>query len=131
MSIQVNKIEKKIRLSKLDIIRYQITYEYVFLKKEHLNSFDINLLSLLSLYGPIELGKCCSKATKALYDIKEVEDYVNKSQNVRNRLGKLKSRGLIIKTKDNLLQLQEGITIHTKGNILLNYNYLSLEDDKT
>lgn len=129
MSINVTKIDKKHRLNKFDIVKYQIITEFIFLKKEHLTAFDIDVLTLIALWNGIELSKFCKKATKFLHTIEKVEDFANKSQNIRNRVTKLQKRGLVTKINSNI-SIVDGITIYTDKSLLLNYSMLSIETTK-
>lgn len=128
--MKVNKIDKKVLLPFKELLRYQIVYDLVFVKKESVIPFDIELLTLLSFCGEIELGKFCTQATKELYEIQELEDFANKSQNIRNRINKLVKRNLIMKSMGNkkFIRLNDNITVHRESNLLLNYNFLGIEN---
>lgn len=133
--MQVNRVQKKIRLNAYDLVKYQIITELIFFKKEHLIASDIELLTLLTLWGPIELGKFCNAAAKQIYDINAMEEFAIRSQNIRNRISKLQSRGFVVKSeskkdKRKLIQLNPVFDIHKNGNVLLNYNFLSVETSK-
>lgn len=127
--MQVYKVEKKMRLSKQDAIKYQILTEVVFLKNEILIESDINILVLLAAWGPIELSTFCNEAAKKLYVIEKMEEFSVKSQNVRNRISKLQKRGIVTKNKEQskLIEVDPELNIFTKGNILINYNFLAAE----
>ena len=130
--MKVNKITKKLRLSKYDIIKYQIMTECIFFKKENIIPSDIEILTLLSMWGDMELGKFCNAAAKHLYVIKEPEEFSIRSQNVRNRVSKLISRSFIIKSGDNkkTIVINPEFGINVTGDILLDYNFIALETSK-
>ena len=133
--MQVNRVQKKIRLNAYDLVKYQIITELIFFKKEHLIASDIELLTLLALWGPMELGKFCNAAAKKIYDINAMEEFAIRSQNIRNRISKLQSREFVVKTenkkdKRKLIQVNPALDIHKSGNVLLNYNFLSVETTK-
>mgnify|MGYP007125366076 FL=1 len=55
-----------------------------------------------------------------------------RSQNVRNRIVKLEKRNIVVKSKTGrkVIGLNPDIDVHSKGNILLDYNYLAIESNK-
>lgn len=130
--MEVNKIHKKLRVSSYDIVKYQLITELIFFRNEHMIQSDIELLTLLVLWGPIDLGAFCSKASKELYKDALPEEFSIRSQNVRNRLVKLEKRGMITKTKigKKVIHINPVLNIHGKGNILLDYNLLAIESVK-
>lgn len=131
--MEVNRVQKKIRVSSYDVVKYQIITELIFFKKEHLIPTDIELLTLLALWGPIELGKFCNAAAKKLYTNIEMEEFSVRAQNVRNRMAKLEKRGIVQKINNGKRQIQinTSLDIYGKGNILLDYNILAVESPKT
>jgi len=130
--MEVNRVQKKIRVSSYELVKYQIITELIFFKKEHLIPSDIELLTLLALWGPIELGKFCNAAAKRLYKNIEMEEFSVRAQNVRNRMAKLEKRGIVQKMNNGKRQIQvnPALNIYGKGNVLLDYNFLALESNK-
>ena len=130
--MEVNRVQKKIRVSSYDVVKYQIITELIFFKKEHLIPSDIELLTLLALWGPIELGKFCNAAAKKLYKNIEMEEFSVRAQNVRNRMAKLEKRSIIEKINNGKRQIQisTSLNIYGKGNVLLDYNILAVESTK-
>jgi hypothetical protein len=131
-TMEVNRVQKKIRVSSYDVVKYQIITELIFFKKEHLIPSDIELLTLLALWGPIELGKFCNAAAKKLYKNIEMEEFSVRAQNVRNRMAKLEKRSIIEKINNGKRQIQisRSLNIYGKGNVLLDYNILAVESTK-
>ena len=131
-TMEVNRVQKKIRVSSYDVVKYQIITELIFFKKEHLIPSDIELLTLLALWGPIELGKFCNAAAKKLYKNIEMEEFSVRAQNVRNRMAKLEKRSIIEKINNGKRQIQisTSLNIYGKGNVLLDYNILAVESIK-
>ncbi len=129
--MEVNRVQKKLRLSKHDAVKYQLITELIFLKKEHIIPSDIELLSLLALWGPMELGKFCNSAVKILHPNIEAEDFAVKAQNIRNKMSKLEKRNIIVKTKSGKkhIALSQDIPVFSKGDILIDYNVLAVESD--
>ena len=130
--MEVNRIQKKIRVSAYDSVKYQIMTELMFFKKEHLIPSDMELLTLLALWGPMELGAFCTTAAKRIYPDIKPEEIAVRSQNVRNRIVKLEKRLLVEKSKSGkkMIQLADNIAVESKGNVLLDYNFLSVETSK-
>lgn len=127
--MEVNKINKKLRISIEDSIQYQLITEIIFLKKENLIASDLKLLTLLVLWGPLELVVFCNKAAKNIYVDMLPEEISVRSQNIRNRVVKLEKRGLIERVNKKQIQFPSVFNIVSKGNILLDYNFLSVESN--
>lgn len=130
--MEVNKVQKKIRVTPYELVKYQVITSLIFFRKEHLIPSDIEILSMLALWGPVELSKFCNAAAKVLYGPMEPEEFSVRAQNVRNRVSKLEKRKIVVKSRDNkkLIMITPSIDIHRKGNILLDYNLLALESSK-
>lgn len=127
--MEVNKINKKLRISIEDSIQYQLITEIIFLKKENLIASDLKLLTLLVQWGPLELVVFCNKAAKNIYIDMLPEEISVRSQNIRNRVVKLEKRGLIERVNKKQIQFPSVFNIVSKGNILLDYNFISLESN--
>lgn len=130
--MEVKKINKRLRLSTQDIIKYQLLTEVSFFKKEYLIPSDLEILTLLVMWGPIDLGGFCAAAAKVIYAESLPEELSTRSQNIRNRIVKLEKRNIIVKSKTGrkVIALNPDIDVHSKGNILLDYNYLAIETSK-
>lgn len=116
----VNQVEKRVKLPKWDIVKYQIL-THCFLNKITVSESDLNCLTLLSLNQPIELSHFC-------VDVSTDEDWIFKTpQTVRNSLNKAEKNGLIIKNPNNKKEilLNPDLKICTEGTVLLNYKFLS------
>jgi len=130
--MEVQKVTKKIRITTSDAIKYQLITEIMFFKNEHLIPGDLEILRLLVMWGPIELVDFCTAAAKELYSDAAPEKLSLRSQNIRNRIVKLEKRNIIVKTSASrkTIDIAPEINIFSKGNILLDYNYLSVEPSK-
>lgn len=128
MSQEVKKIDKKYRLSLYDSVRYQLLTELIFFRKEQITLNDIDLLALLSLYKNVELNKFCIIATNYFYPNVPSHQYATKSQSIRNRLNKLQKQKII--TRDNQRIALSNITVSIDKNMLLTYNFLTINDTK-
>jgi DNA-binding MarR family transcriptional regulator len=130
--MEVSKIEKKYRLTHYDLVKYQVITEFVFFKKESLIDTDIDLLTLLAMDGPVELTKFCNEVVKKTFPDTIAEEFAVKSQNVRNKLGKLEKRGLIEKSDSykKIIQIAISVPVIKTGNVLLDYKFLAVETSK-
>ena len=126
--MQVHKVEKKLRLTKKDAVKYQLLTELVFLRKEQVIPSDMDILTLLAMWGPLELSKFCNEAAKELYVIEKMEDFSIRAQNVRNRMSKLQKRGFVVKDPEDkkVVKLASDIPVESTGNVLLDYKFLGL-----
>lgn len=130
MKIEVNKLNKKIRMTLYDAVKYQIITEIMFLKKENIIPSDIEILTLLGLWGPVNLSSFCFKAATYLYPGLQPEEYAIRSQNVRNRIVKLQKRNIVVKNDKKAIALNPDFKVVGKGNVLIDYNFLALEPSK-
>lgn len=127
--MQVKKITKKLRVSHYDVVRCQLINELSFLRKEYLIPSDMEFLTLLTLWGPMELRVFCEQAAMHVDpEIREI-DLAKRAQNVRNRMVKLERRGLVVKHRKGkkIISLSPDIDVVIDKNIYLDYNYLSID----
>jgi hypothetical protein len=126
--MQVKKITKKLRVSHYDAVRCQLITELSFLRKEYLIPSDMEFLTLLTLWGPIELRVFCEEAAKHMDPEMREIDLAKRAQNVRNRMVKLERRGLVVKHRKGkkIIMLSPQIDIVTDKDIYLDYNYVHI-----
>ncbi len=127
--MEARKVEKKYRLSKHELVKYQVITEFVFFKKENLIPSDIELLTLLGLWGPMELSRFCNTAAKRLHPNAEPEEFSSRAQNARNRMAKLIKRNVVVKSEKTKKITIGSSTIEREGIILLDYKFLALESN--
>jgi hypothetical protein len=116
----VNQVQKKVRMPKWDIVKFQIV-TYCFLNRITINESDLNCLTLLSFNQPIQLTDFC-------YDASSEEGWIFKSpQTVRNAINKAEKQNLVVKDSENKKQimLNPNIKIQTEGTILLDFKFLA------
>ena len=115
----VNQVQKRVRMSKWDIVKFQII-THCYLKKIAMSNADLDCLTLLSLNSPIELTDFC-------YDASEDHGVFKSSQTVRNSLNKAEKNGLVIKNPSNkkIISINNSLQIQTEGNVLLDYKFLA------
>ena len=120
----VNQVQKRVRMPKWDIVKFQIL-THCYINRISMSESDLNCLTLLSFNEPIELTHFC-------YDASSEEDWIFKSpQTVRNCVNKAEKNGLVIKDSGNKKQilLNPILKIQTEGTILLDYKFLG-DDSK-
>jgi|TARA_R110000822_G_scaffold207328_1_gene343468 hypothetical protein len=122
----VNQVQKRVRMSKWNVVKFQIL-THCYIKKILLSDSDLNCLTLLSFNEPIELTSFC-------YDASSEEDPIFKSpQTVRNCINKAEKNNLVIKDIENkkLIKLNTELKIQTEGTILLDFKFLGDESEKS
>jgi hypothetical protein len=122
----VNQVQKRVRMSKQDIIKYQIL-TYCYIKHITLSESDLNCLTFLSLNQPIELTHFC-------YDASSDEELIFKSpQTVRNCINKAEKNNLVIKDPDNkkLIMINPELKLQVEGTILLDFKFLANDSEES
>jgi hypothetical protein len=116
----VNQIDKKVRMSKWEIVKYQI-FTHCYLNNISVSEADLNCLTYLALEGDQELTSFCTKA--------HIKDIFSSTQSVRNCLTKAEKKNLIKKEGKNKKKIfiNPDINVYSKGNILLDFKFLSIE----
>lgn len=131
--MDINRLTRKIRLDTAhDAIKYQLVTELVFLRKQTIIDSDLTYLTLLVQWGPLPLKEFCNKVVVQLFGsiaTKDIDKYPVRVQTVRNRLGILEKRGLVVKDGKGkkMIVFTPTIPVYTTGNILLDYNFLYVE----
>lgn len=129
MSISITKIEKKAQISLYESVKYQLIHELIFKRNEQITTLDLSILIFIGLLKETELSKFCKKVVTILYKDVSMEDYAIKSQNIRNRIGKLTKRNILVK-ENNKYKLNSDLNIVVRKNVLLSYNFLVSETKK-
>lgn len=113
----VNQVQKKVIMSKKDVIKYQIL-THCYIKSIALSDSDFECLTLLSTIGPIELSNFCFEAS-------EEHTIFKSEQTVRNCINKCEKHLLVIKDVKNkkVVMINPDLQIQTDGNILLDYKF--------
>jgi len=122
----VNQVQKRVRMPKWDLVKYQIL-THCYIHKLSLSESDLNCLTLLSFNQPIELTDFC-------YDASSEEGWLFKSpQTVRNSINKAEKTGLVIRDAANkkTIMLSPSIKVQTEGVILLDFKFVSIEQQET
>jgi hypothetical protein len=115
----VNQVQKRVRMPKWDIVKFQIL-THCYINRVTMSDSDLDCLTLLSFNQPIELSNFCLDASAE-------EDWIFKSpQTVRNSINKSEKNGLIVKDLNNkkIIMLNPNLKIQTEGIILLDFKFL-------
>ena len=118
----VNQVQKKIKMPKWDVVKFQIL-THCYVNKIAMSESDLNCLTLLSFNQPVELTHFC-------YDASSEEEPIFKSpQTVRNCINKAEKNSLVLKDEDNkkVIFLNPDLKIQTDGTILLDYKFLGYD----
>ncbi len=122
----VNQVQKRVRMPKWDIVKYQIL-THCYLNRITVSNSDLDCLTLLSFNQPIELTHFC-------YDASSEEDWIFKTpQTVRNCINKAEKNNLILKDPSNkkIIMLNPELKVQTEGTILLDYKFLANDTQET
>lgn len=119
----VNQVDKRVKMSQWDIVKYQLL-THCYLYKITVSENDLDCLTLLAIEGEAELTSFCSKA----FDL----NIFSSIQTVRNCLTKVAKKNLIKKEGKNKkkIYLNPELKVHSQGNILLDFKFLSIETPK-
>jgi len=116
----VNKVDKRVRTSRDEVVKYQIL-TYCFLNNIQISNSDLNCLAELAKKGRKELTSFCEYISK--------KKIFKSSQSCRNALAKAEKKNLIIKdgTNKKTIYINDDINVQTEGTILLDYKILGVE----
>jgi hypothetical protein len=116
----VNQVDKKARMTKWDVVKYQIL-THCYLNKINVSEADLNCLTYLALEGDQELTSFCHKA--------HIKKIFSSIQSVRNCLTKAEKKSLIKKEGKNKkkIYINPDMNVYSQGNILLDFKFLSVE----
>ena len=112
----VNQVQKKVIMSKKDVIKFQIV-THCYINKIALSDSDFECLTLLSTIGPLELSSFCFEAGDTAIFKSE--------QTVRNCINKCEKHSLVSKDSANkkIIMINPDLKIQVEGNILLDYKF--------
>jgi hypothetical protein len=122
----VNQVQKRVRLPKWEIVKFQI-FTHCYINSITMSESDLNCLTLLSFNEPLELSNFCLDASSE-------EDWIFKSpQTVRNSINKAEKNGLVIKDVNNkkMIKINPDLKIQTDGVVLLDYKFVSNDTKET
>jgi len=125
---QFNVVDKKVQMTQEDIIKFQIM-TYCYLNNIVVSDSDLTCLTLLALNERADLSDFCNACCVPEFRDKETNLKYSKPifktpQTVRNCLTKMSNYKVITKKglgHGKIIELNPGLKVQTKGNILLNY----------
>jgi len=136
MTTKVKQVPIRQRVSRWNLIRFQIL-TWCFLHNIQITNVDIEALVLLSILGKTKLSSFCEQLCLTELNIshkhkrKDFKYIFNSKQSARNAISKLCELELIkrdSKNKSNIgLWLNPEMDIHTDQNLLINYQFLSID----
>jgi hypothetical protein len=113
----VNKVEKRVKVEKNDVIKYQII-TYCFMNNIQISFSDLKCLLELAKMKVTDLTNFCTTIS---------EKKIFKSpQSCRNALQKIKKKGLVIK-KGKTILINPSMKVQTEGTIFLDFKILGVD----
>jgi hypothetical protein len=114
----VNQVQKKVMMSKKDVIKYQIL-THCYINRVTVSDSDLDCLTLLSTIGPIELTHFC-------YEASDEHKIFKSEQTVRNCINKCEKNNLVSKDPSNkkVVFIDPALKVQTEGDILLDFKFL-------
>jgi hypothetical protein len=130
MNRKLERVTRRVRTSPFDLVRYQVIAELAFYRREHMIPSDIELLTWLALWGPLERRAFCARAARSVYPEAGAGQLPTREQNVRNRVVKLEKRGLVVRPpgQGRMIAVNPALGIRSGGDILLEHQLLSLHE---
>lgn len=119
----VNQVSKRVKVGKKDIIKYQLL-THCYLERINVSNADLDCLTMLAFNGEIELTEFCNYASD--------EGVFKTPQSVRNAVIKFERKGMIEKNGKGrkMIKLATSLNVQAKGNVLLDYKFVSLESEE-
>lgn len=119
----VNQVSKKVKMSKQDIVKYQLI-TYCYLEKINVSNADLDCLTMLAFNDEMELTEFCNYASD--------EGIFKTPQSVRNAVIKFERKGMIEKNGKGrkMIKLSPGLSVQARGNVLLDYKFVSIESQE-
>ena len=116
----VNQVSKKVKLDKDILVKYQLL-THCYLEGINVSNADLDCLTMLAFNEEIELTEFCNYASD--------EGVFKTPQSVRNAIIKFERKGMIEKNGKGrkLIKLSANLNIQVKGNVLLDYKFVSIE----
>ena len=113
----VNKVEKRVKINKDNVIRFQII-THCFMNDILISASDLNCLTELAKQKSIDLTNFCAKISEKLI--------FKSPQSCRNAIQKAKRKLLVIKDGKKVM-LNPDMKIQTTGDIYLDFKILGVD----
>ena len=116
----VNQVSKKVKMERQDIVKYQLL-TYCYLEKINVSNADLDCLTMLAFNEEVELTEFCNNASD--------EGIFKTPQSVRNAVIKFEWKGMIEKNGKGrkMIKLAPALNVQAKGNVFLDYKFVSIE----
>jgi|TARA_B100001758_G_scaffold247851_1_gene267747 hypothetical protein len=116
----VNKVDKRVRVSVDEAIKYQIL-THCFFNNIQISNSDLKCLTQLAKDGETELTLFCKKIS--------IVDIFKSPQSARNAITKAAKKNLIVKRGKNkkTISISKELNVQTDGTILLDFKILGHE----
>ena len=116
----VNQVSKKVKLDKDILVKYQLL-THCYLEGINVSNADLDCLTMLAFNEEIELTEFCNYVSD--------EGVFKTPQSVRNAVIKFERKGMIEKNGKGrkLIKLSANLNIQVKGNVFLDYKFVSIE----
>ena len=116
----VNKVDKKVKMSKDGIIKYQIL-TFCFLNDIQISISDLKCLTELAKLGSYELTSFC----KHVADL----NIFKSPQSARNAITKAEKKSLVKKIGNNRksICINDAMEVQTEGTVFLDFKFLGIE----
>lgn len=113
----VNKVEKRVKTTRENAIRYQIV-TYCFMNEIQISSSDLECLTELAKLKSTDLtGFCMAISKKGIF---------KSSQSCRNAIQKAKKKNLVVK-KGKEVMINPTMKVQVTGDIFLDFKVLGVE----
>ena len=119
----VNKVDKRVKLDKKQVVRYQIM-THCFLNGIQVSESDLSCLTELGLREQDELTSFCNTvAEKKIFKT---------PQSARNAINKAEKKNLLTKEGKSrkTIRLNESLNIQVNGTVLLDFKFVSVESEE-
>lgn len=119
----VNKVDKRVKLDKREVVKYQIL-TYCFLNGVQISESDLNCLTELGLLGEDELTSFCTKVSEM--------NIFKSPQSARNAISKAEKKNLLVKNGKNrkTIKLNDLLNVQVKGTVMLDFKFVAIEAEK-
>ena len=120
----VNKVDKRVKMSKDGIIKYQLL-TFCFLNDVQISMSDLNCLTELAKLGDYELTSFCKLVAE--------KNIFKSPQSARNAITKAEKKKLVKKLGNNRksICINSVMDIQTEGTIFLDYKFLGVEPQRS
>ena len=121
---KVNKVDKKVKMSKEGVIKYQIL-TFCFLNDVQISISDLNCLTELAKMGDHELTSFCKVVAE--------KEIFKSPQSARNAITKAEKKNLVDKIGNNRksIRISKAMNVQTEGTIFLDYKFLGVEPERS